>query len=79
MYFLHLIFAAFEAFEIGNLDQEASRDATDLFSVSNIDHTLKQLLRSLFKAFSNNNIGCAPLVLSCCLLAFVWLLDEHGK
>ena len=44
MYFLHLIFAAFEAFEIGNLDQEASRDATDLFSVSNIDHTLKQLL-----------------------------------
>lgn len=67
------------AFEINDWREEVSGDPTDLFSTANIDHTLKQLLPSLFNEFHDHNIGCSPLVLSCCLLAFLWLLDEHGE
>lgn len=67
------------AFEINDWREEVSGDPTDLFSAVNIDHTLKQLLPSLFNEFHDHNIGCSPLVLSCCLLAFLWLLDEHGE
>ena len=51
----------------------------DLFSAANIEHTLDTLLPLLLKVLHNKNIGCAPLVLSCCLLAFLWLLDEDGE
>ena len=71
--------AAHEAFKIDGYHQETAGDVEDLFSVSNIDLTIKQLTPSLLKAFFDNNIGIAPLVLSCCLLAFLWLLGEHGK
>ena len=70
---------ALQAFKIDNYNQETTGDEVELFSISHIDHTLEQLLPSLFKAFCDNNIGCAPLVLSCCLLAFLWLLEESGK
>ena len=73
------LYPAFEAFKINSCHQQTAEDMSDIFSTSNIDRILEQLLPSLFKAFSDNNIGCAPLVLSCCLLAFLWLLDEHGK
>ncbi|KAJ7385677.1 hypothetical protein OS493_013705 [Desmophyllum pertusum] len=72
---------AFEAFKREDCLEGAeaeSGDMTDrdLFSAANIEHTLDTLLPLLFKVLHNKNIGCAPLVLSCCLLAFLWLLDE---
>lgn len=77
IYFFSVL--ALKAFKIDNCNQETTGDEVELFSISHIDHTLEQLLPSLFKAFCDNNIGCAPLVLSCCLLAFLWLLEESGK
>lgn len=73
---------AFEAFKI-ECHQETVAESgdsaeLDLFSPENIEHTLDILLPSLFKAVQDESIGCAPLVLSSCLLAFLWLLDEEG-
>ena len=75
---------AFEAFKVGDCQQSAVGKSEemaerDLFTPENIDHTLGTLLPSLFKVLSENSIGCAPLVLSSCLLAFLWLLDEEGE
>ena len=51
----------------------------DLFTPVNIAHTMGTCLPSLFKVLHDKCIGCAPLVLSSCLLAFLWLLDEEGE
>ena len=74
---------AFEAFKIegyheGTVAESGDSAEQDLFSPENIEHTLVFLLPSLFKAVQDQSIGCAPLVLSSCLLAFLWLLDEEG-
>lgn len=74
---------AFEAFKIEGHHQGTVRESGDLadrnlFGPENIKHTLDILLPSLFKAAQDKSIGCAPLVLSSSLLAFLWLLDEEG-
>ena len=74
---------AFEAFKIeghhqGTVGESGDLAENDLFGPENIEHTLDILLPSLFKAVQDNSIGCAPLVLSSCLQAFLWLLDEEG-
>lgn len=73
---------AFEAFKIERHQETVAESGDsaelDLFSPENIEHTLDILLPSLFKAVQDESIGCAPLVLSSCLLAFLWLLDEEG-
>jgi len=72
---------AFEAFKIERHQETVVESGDpaerDLFSPENIEHTLDILLPSLFKAVQDESIGCAPLVLSSCLLAFLWLLDEE--
>lgn len=68
---------ALKAFQIDTCHQRTTEDGLELFSASCIDDTLKQFLPSLFKAFNEHNIGCAPLVLCCCILAFLWLIDEQ--
>ena len=74
---------AIEAFKIdgyprGTVVETNDSAECDLFTPENIEHTLGNLLPSLFEAVQNNSIGCAPLVLSSCLLAFLWLLDKEG-
>ena len=74
---------AFEAFKIEGCHPRTVAESGDsaewdLFSQESIEHTLDILLPSLFKAVQDQSIGCAPLVLSSCLLAFLWLLDEEG-
>ena len=79
-----LLLIALEAFKIegchqGTVAESGDSSERDLFSQGNIEHTLDIMLPSLFKAVQDQSIGCAPLVLSSCLLAFLWLLDEEGK
>ena len=74
---------AFEAFKIegchqGTVAESGDSAEQDLFSQENFEHTLGILLPSLFQAVQDQSIGCAPLVLTSCLLAFLWLLDEEG-
>jgi len=81
--FLPYYNVAIEAFKIdgyprGTVAETRDSAEHDLFTPENIEHTLGNLLPSLFEAVQNNSIGCAPLVLSSCLLAFLWLLDEEG-
>jgi len=75
------VFPTFEAFKIERHQETVVESGDpaerDLFSPENIEHTLDILLPSLFKAVQDESIGCAPLVLSSCLLAFLWLLDEE--
>jgi len=76
------LYRATEAFKIdgyprGTVAETRDSAERDLFTPENIEHTLGNLLPSLFEAVQNNSIGCAPLVLSSCLLAFLWLLDEE--
>lgn len=47
-----------------------------LFGPANIECTIDSLLPALFKELIKRSIGCGPFVLSCCLLAFQWLIDE---
>ena len=74
---------AIEAFNIegyrqGTVAESGDSAEHDLFRPENIEHTLGILLPSLFEVVQDKSIGCAPLVLSSCLLAFLWLLDEEG-
>ena len=43
------------------------------------DQHFQELVPSLFQALTKNSIGCAPFVLSICLLALLQLLEGRGK
>lgn len=47
-----------------------------LFGPADIKCTIDTLLPALFKELIKRSIVCGPFVLSCCLLAFQWLIDE---
>lgn len=70
---------AFEALKRDGCLQEVSSEDTTSFSASYIDQTQKQQLLSLLQAFCSNSITIAPLVLTCSLMVYLWLLDEFGK
>ena len=72
--------AALAAFRIEPCHQgEEDLSNIHLFGPADVECTIDTLLPALFKELINRSIGCGPFVLSCCLLAFQWLIDEKGE